>query len=189
MRLGRFFLHRQTDPEPIPSDGQAEVLTEEEIASARAEMGPLQVRREITNAAIKIINDARSRSAIPEEEKDRLIGRYREELSEVEGKIAKLETVVAVYELELAKKNLIHDFEERLKEIESKILETRKSVGRPISVEFKNETLELLRKTISEDHKRDVKDEKRINSEKRLGTLREEVLKAMERLEQIESEG
>jgi len=188
MRFSRFFSHNQSSSEPVPAEGPPHVLSEEEVASARAEMSSLQLRREIANAAIKVINEARWRSAIAEEEREKLTEKYREELTEVEGGIAKLQNVVAVYELELAKKNLIRDFEERLRDIEIKIDETRKTVGRPISVEFKNETLELLRKTISGD-KRDSKDEDKITADRRLVALREEVLKAMERLEQIESEG
>jgi len=178
MRFVRFFNRR-------PNDGEARVMSEEEVASARAEMGALQLRRDIANAAMRLIEDARGKMPVPEEERDRLTAHYRGELAEVEGKIAKLQSVLAVYDLERAKRNLVREFEERLREIERLIAEAKRGTGAPIAIQFKDETLELLRKGLAEAK---APAPEATATEKRLESLREEVLKAIERLEQIESE-
>jgi len=100
-----------------------------------------------------------------------------------------------LFELESAKEDLLKSFHEKMLEIDLKISQIRPTAA--IAPDTKIADTPAPEKTetapaptqASPAKERPAKEKPRNKAEERLETIREEVLKAMERLEQIETEG
>lgn len=168
-------------------------IREADVEKARAELKVLSVERDIASAAVTTIYEAEAKGVLTEKEKNELVPRYKQDLKRVESEISERQKVIDLYELEKAKAELMNAFKEKLGEIEDKINELKSSVGPSVNVVIgegeKKQTEGGEKKETDEVKETSKKEDGRTKAEKRLEDIREEVLRAMERLEQIESEG
>jgi hypothetical protein len=181
---------------PIPEILKKSVTTTD-ISKARDRLRLASLERDIIGDALTKIYEAETRGQINEMEKNQLLQRYKTDLKRVDGEIDTHKKTVDLFELESAKEDLLKSFHEKMLEIDLKINQIRPTItltslekiaetAPPLSVTAEPEPNTQIAPAVKE---RAVRDKPKNKAEERLESIREEVLKAMERLEQIETEG
>jgi len=183
----------KTEAFPVP-DSLKKSITATDVSKARDRLRLVSLERDIIGDALTKIYEAETKGQINESEKNQLLQRYKTDLKRVDGEIDTQKKTVDLYDLESAKEDLLKSFHEKMLEIDLKIRQIRPSVS--ITQEEKiiqtppspkaEPTPPASTGTVKE---RPAKERPKNKAEERLETIREEVLKAMERLEQIETEG
>jgi hypothetical protein len=185
------------DPFPIP-DTIRKTVTESDIAKARNRLRVANLERDIIGDALTKIYEAEAKGTINEPEKNQMIQPYKNDLKRVDAEIDTYKKTVDLYELEAAKEDLFKRFQETFLDIQARIEKIRPSLSLPASIETKpvepkpippkTEPTELTDENAPPKEK-PPRERARNKAEEKIETIREEVLKAMERLEQIETEG
>ena len=185
------------EPFPIPDTIQ-KTVTESDIAKARNKLRVANLERDIIGDALTKIYEAEAKGTINEPEKNQMIQPYKNDLKRVDGEIDTYKKTVDLYELEAAKEDLFKRFQETFLDIQARIEKIRPSLNLPASTETKpaepkpapakTEPAEPTDENAPPKEK-PPREKARNKAEEKIETIREEVLKAMERLEQIETEG
>jgi hypothetical protein len=181
----------QSSPETEHSVNEANASRSREILKV------LKLEREIIGTALTTIYESEVQEIITRDERDRLLDKYSSDLKELESRISEHQRIVDTFDLESARKELMLSFHEKLSEIDKKLTDLRSGVSPTPSPspEIKSDQVitgqELGQATPPTDLKtaRTGLQDAKMRTEKKIEAIREEVLKAMERLEQIESEG
>ena len=178
---------------PIP-DILEKTITGNDVSKARDRLRLASLERDIIGDALTKIYEAEAKGQINEPEKNQLLQRYKTDLKRVDGEIDTHKKTVDLYDLESAKEDLLKSFHEKMLEIDLKISQIRptttiapeeKTVQPPPTP--KTDPAQTTPTTPAKE--RPAREKPKNKAEERLETIREEVLKAMERLEQIETEG
>src|SRR2546426_3046098 len=183
----------KTEAFPLP-DSLKKTITGNDVSKARDRLRLASLERDIIGDALTKIYEAETKGQINESEKNQLLQRYKTDLKRVDGEIDTHKKTVDLYELESAKEDLLKSFQEKMLEIDLKISQIRPTVATTSEITTKSldppktETGPSQPPT-SPPKERSSKEKPKNKAEERLETIREEVLKAMERLEQIETEG
>jgi len=174
------------------------IMNEQRASRSREILKVLTLEREIIGTALTTIYESEAQGIITRDERDRLLDKYSSDLKELESRISEHQRIVDIFDLESARKDLDASYRERLSEIDKKLGDLRSgappSSPAPVAVRKEHQTVaasETVEPTPERSFKMpqtDLKDAK-TKTEKKIEAIREEVLKAMERLEQIESEG
>jgi len=180
-----------------PSPKTDHMVDESDAARSREILKVLTLEREIIGTALTTIYESEAQGVITRDERDRLLDKYSSDLKELESRISEHQRIVDIYDLESARKELLRSFREKLSEIDKKLTDVRSGTvprAPPVS-EVKRDRvvapsevpmpLEQPQVSTTGTEIRDAK----TKTEKKIEAIKEEVLKAMERLEQIESEG
>src|SRR6266566_6097403 len=177
---------------PIPESLKKSV-TGNDVSKARDRLRLASLERDIIGDALTKIYEAEVKGQINEPEKNQLLQRYKTDLKRVDEEIDTHKKTVDLYELESAKEDLLKSFHEKMLEIDLKISQIRPTM--PVSQEEKTiqtpppqKTEVTTTPTTNSAKDPRAKERPKNKAEERLETIREEVLKAMERLEQIETE-
>src|SRR5437870_12603193 len=185
------------EPFPIP-DTIRKTVTESDIAKARNKLRVANLERDIIGDALTKIYEAEAKGTINEPEKNQMIQPYKNDLKRVDSEIDTYKKTVDLYELEAAKEDLFKRFQETFLDIQARIEKIRPSLNLPTSTETKHtEPNPAPTKTEPTEpteqnpppKEKPPREKARNKAEEKIETIREEVLKAMERLEQIETEG
>ncbi len=185
------------DPFPIP-DIMRKSVTNTDATKARDRLRLAGLERDILGDAMTKIYEAEAKGVISEAEKNQLLQRYKNDLKRVDGELETHQKVVDLYELESAKEDLLKSFHEKMLEIDARISQIKPVANTPSSTEARTvHTSSSQAKTEpaspepaqTNTNKERAKEKPKNKAEEKLETIREEVLKAMERLEQIETEG
>jgi hypothetical protein len=178
---------------PVP-DILKKIVSETDVSKARDRLRLANLERDIIGDALTKIYEAEAKGQINEPEKNQLLQRYKTDLKRVDSEIDTHKKTVDLFELESAKEDLLKSFHEKLLEIDLKINQITPSVA--ITPELKTvepivppKETQAPSNATSPPKERAAREKPRNKAEERLETIREEVLKAMERLEQIETEG
>jgi hypothetical protein len=181
------------EPFPLP-DILKKTITSTDVSRSRDRLRLASLERDIIGDALTKIYEAETRGQINDSEKNQLLQRYKTDLKRVDSEIDTHKKTVDLYELESAKEDLLKSFQEKMLEIDLKISQIRPTVT--TTLETTPKSLEALKTETSPaptpanpPKERPPKEKPKNKAEERLETIREEVLKAMERLEQIETEG
>src|SRR5437867_8965355 len=187
----------QLEPFPIP-DTIRKTVTESDIANARNKLRVANLERDIIGDALTKIYEAEAKGTINEPEKNQMIQPYKNDLKRVDAEIDTYKKTVDLYELEAAKEDLFKRFQETFLDIQARIEKIRPSLNLPAPTEAnpsernptpaKTEATESIEQNAPPKEK-PPREKARNKAEEKIETIREEVLKAMERLEQIETEG
>jgi len=181
------------EPFPVP-DILKKTITSIDISRSRDRLRLASLERDIIGDALTKIYEAETRGQINDSEKNQLLQRYKTDLKRVDGEIDTHKRTVDLYELESAKEDLLKSFQEKMLEIDLKISQIRPTITTTSETTTKppepqrTETSPVPTVT-TPPKERPSKERPKNKAEERLETIREEVLKAMERLEQIETEG
>ena len=186
-------------PEPFPiPDIMRKSVNNTDATKARDRLRLAGLERDILGDALTKIYEAEAKGQINEAEKNQLLQRYKTDLKRVDGELETHQKVVDLYELESAKEDLLKSFHEKMLEIDLKISQIKPHVNTSPSTEVRTvQTSSSTAKTEpvspasapANTNKERVKEKPKNKADEKLETIREEVLKAMERLEQIETEG
>ena len=182
------------EPFPVP-DILKKTITSTDVSRSRDRLRLASLERDIIGDALTKIYEAETRGQISDSEKNQLLQRYKTDLKRVDGEIDTHKRTVDLYELESAKEDLLKSFQEKMLEIDLKIsqirpgiIATSQAIPPKASEPPKTETSPTT-PAANPPKERPLKEKPKNKAEERLETIREEVLKAMERLEQIETEG
>jgi hypothetical protein len=186
------------EPFPIP-DTIRKTVTEGDIAKARNRLRVANLERDIIADALTKIYEAEAKGTINETEKTQMIQPYKNDLKRVDAEIDTYKKTVDLYELETAKEDLFKRFQETFLDIQARIEKIRPSISLPSTPETKpiepkptpakTEPTETTPEENLQPKEKPPREKARNKAEEKIETIREEVLKAMERLEQIETEG
>ncbi len=186
----------RTEPFPIP-DIMRKSVTNTDATKARDRLRLAGLERDILGDALTKIYEAEAKGVISEAERNQLLQRYKTDLKRVDGELETHQRVVDLYELESAKEDLLKSFHEKMLEIDAKIGQIKPTVKpSPLAEDRINAAASPVKTepavvvpTQTSTNKERPKEKPKNKAEEKLETIREEVLKAMERLEQIETEG
>jgi len=181
----------QSSPETEHSVNEADASRSREILKV------LNLEREIIGTALTTIYESEVQEIITRDERDRLLDKYSSDLKALESKISEHQRIVDTFDLESARKELMLSFHEKLSEIDKKLTDLRSGVSPTPSPgpEIKSAQVITAQEPGQATPPSDLKtargglQDAKMRTEKKIEAIREEVLKAMERLEQIESEG
>src|SRR5438132_7534435 len=185
------------EPFPIP-DTIRKTVTESDIQKARNKLRVANLERDIIGDALTKIYEAEAKGTINEPEKNQMIQPYKNDLKRVDAEIDTYKKTIDLYELETAKEDIFKRFQETFLDIQARIEKIRPSLNLSASTEAKPpESNPPTTKPESADPtteeppppKERPREKARNKAEEKIETIREEVLKAMERLEQTETEG
>src|SRR2546427_6601556 len=181
----------KTEAFPLP-DSLKKTITGNDLSKARDRLRLASLERDIIGDALTKIYEAEAKGQINEPEKNQLLQRYKTDLKRVDGEIDTHKKTVDLYDLESAKEDLLKSFQEKMLEIDLKISQIRPTVtttSETITKPPDPPKAETNQPATNAPKERPAKEKPKNKAEERLETIREEVLKAMERLEQIETEG
>ena len=167
-----------TGPFPVP-DIMKKTVTASDVSKAQERLRVASLERDIFGDALTKIYEAESKGQITETERNQLVQRYKVDLKRVDAEVDTHKKVVDLHELESAKEDLLKSFHEKLMEIDLRINQIKPSIPQQSAQEVK----------VLTTRPPPAKERPKNKAEERLEAIREEVLKAMERLEQIETEG
>ena len=187
-------------PPNLEANSESTRTTSQQAANlAREALNVLKLEMQILGTALTTIYESHSKGLINQAERDRLLEKYKVDLASLEKSIAENQRVVDLFDLESERDQLVRTFKSRLAEIDAQVktlssggsLSQSKKTGhndeksRSETNEKKSQTgQEQSVKTSSESQQVQITD-----AEKRIEQIRAEILQAMDRLEQIESEG
>jgi hypothetical protein len=188
---------------PIPgmSLESSRSTSEEAVNRARETLKVLKVERQIIGAALTTIYESHTKGLINQTERDRLVEKYKVDLASLEKSIVENQRIVDLFDLESEREELVRNFNAKLTEIDAQVktLKSGGSLNRPRKPaqgnEKKSNTTENESKKDQTTQEQPSKkssetDEQQItDAEKRIDQIRADILQAMDRLEQIESEG
>ena len=182
---------------PVP-DSLKKSVTTNEASKSRDQLRLANFEREILGDVMTKIYEAEAKGELKESEKTQLVQRYKSDLKRVDGEIESHRRIVDLYELESAKEDLLKSFNEKMLEIDLRISQIQPSSRISTSSSLPNETKPAESEPAQEkteapqpvtNKEKTTREKPKNKAEERLDAIREEVLKAMERLEQIETEG
>ena len=190
---------RQNVPDEavVPSLEIEDSVTESDASHSREILKALKLEREIIGTALTTIYESEIQRIITRDERDRLLDKYSSDLKALESRISEHQRIVDTFDLESAKKELLLSYRTKISEIEKKLADLRSGAtfAPSIVTESKSDQVATPDGKAETVPQSDLKaagtglQDVKARTEKKIEAIKEEVLKAMERLEQIESEG
>jgi hypothetical protein len=185
---------------PLPNlpsstlDTQSPTTSLEAVNGAREALKVLKLERQILGSAVTTIYESHTSGVISEAERDRMLEKYKVDLKRLEKAIQENQQIVDLHDLEIERDEVVKGFKTKLAEIDAKLKGLKMGA---LAVPVKPEQSERSGGTVSDggsqhhDEQSKSKENEQVitDSEKRINQIREEILKAMDRLEQIEAEG
>ncbi len=167
-------------------------IPEEEVKSAKQEVKTLLLEKDLLSSAITRVFELEAQGQISKDERDLLVKKYKTQLEEVDKKLENLELIIEVSELENLRSELVSLLSKKIDEVDKKLEKaiSRLDIQKPKPLQ----QLPTSEKVISSATTQPAKVEKRSSRplessiERELKRYREEILKALEKLEQIDVE-
>jgi hypothetical protein len=184
-------------------------VTADDLEKSRREMRTLLLERDLLSAALTKVYEAENEGKITREEREMIAKRYSSQIRDMESKLSDKELIVEVGELEGLRDELMTLFREKIGNIETRLDQAKERLPTVSQQEAKRLessssagaarakspapviTTAPTQSGQSEDLERavDRKSPKRDDTEgeRRVKAIRDEVMEALERLEQIDS--
>ena len=165
-------------PLPRQSTGDTHTASEDDVNKAKGALKVLLLERQIIGSALTTIFESETKGIISQIERDRLVDKYKVDLQRLNSSIEEHQRTVDLYDLEKSREELIRDFNTKIAEMDDRIRRLKSGTTGLFQIEQGKPTVTTGQKQ-----------EQATDAEKRVEQIRDEILKAMDRLEQIESEG
>ncbi|MGQ9718263.1 MAG: hypothetical protein ACUVWK_00175 [Nitrososphaerales archaeon] len=168
-----------------PPIAQEKLVQATELEKARKELNALLLEKELLSGALTRVYEAEVQKKITKEEREQLSSKYREQLKMVEEKLGNAELLIEVGEMENLRNELLGLFERKIGQIESRLNRAKarlEEVRAPIP-----KSLTPVRAEQREEKPKAKTEEAKV--EDKVKALRDEVLQALDRLEQMDIEG
>jgi hypothetical protein len=183
------------------------MVTADDLEKSRREMRTLLLERDLLSAALTKVYEAENEGKITREEREMIAKRYSSQIRDMESKLSDKELIVEVGELEGLRDELMTLFREKIQNIESRLDQAkerlpaasqeeakeldaamaasaaRKSPAAPAGTSSQSGQVESLERIV--ERKAPKRDD--TEGERRVRAIRDEVMEALERLEQIDS--
>jgi len=161
-----------------------------ELEKSRREMRTMMVERDLLSSALMKLYEAESEGRITREEREMVTKRYSEQIKSIQSKLKDVELVVEVGELEKLREELVSLFKEKIQNIEARLDQAKERLT-PVAPEVvakqagrRAEREEELEKVVE----RKVGRPEMSEAERRVRQIRDEVMDALTKLEQIDVE-
>jgi hypothetical protein len=147
------------------------------------------VERDLLSSALMKLYEAENEGRITKEEREMISKRYSEQIKDLQAKLKDVELVVEVGELESLRNELVTLFEQKIQNIEGRLDVAKQRLGVVAPEAVKKEAAPKvdrgtdLERAIEKRAKPEMSE-----SERRVKEIREEVMEALTRLEQIDIE-
>lgn len=166
-------------------------VTDFELERAKREVKTLLLEKELVTGAITRLYEAEASGKISREDREKLSSKYREQLRDIETKLSDLNLVIEVGELENLRQELVQLFERKISQIETRLKEARAQLEAIRGPQPPSAEEERIKPKPIVEEKRVERRKKAPESEadSKIKEIREEVLDALARLEQIDLEG
>jgi hypothetical protein len=182
----------KTDAAPTPSIRVKRSVPSSQVNQAKEELRILSLEKEIVGFALTRLYEAEADGKITKEDQVKLLEKYGTEMKQLDKQITTKEMIVKLYELEGTQSELIQLFNNRLDEINREIKTIRGSLGLEPVEELPPEEVKpptpASAKEQSEKKPPRRRAPSKTDAEQKLEAIQDEVLKVLERLEQIETE-
>lgn len=165
------------------------------LERSRREMRTMMVERDLLSSALMKLYEAESDGRITREERESIARKYSEQIKDIQSKLKDVELVVEVAELEKLREELVGMFQQKIQNIEARLDQAKERLGATAPEAMKREpqaraerVMEMSRGT---DLERAVEKRARpemSESERKVKELRDEVMDALTKLEQIDIE-
>jgi hypothetical protein len=161
-----------------------------ELERSRREMRTTMVERDLLSSALMKLYEAESEGRITREEREMIAKRYSDQIKEMQSKLKDVELVVEVGELEKLREELVTMFQEKVQNLEARLdqAKERLKVVAPEAVKEASQVPRAERPTELEKAVEKRARPEMTEGERRVKELRDEVMDAMTRLEQIDVE-
>ena len=177
---------RHVEPGPLRSET---TVTSAELERSRRDMRTIMVERDLLSSAMMKLYEAESEGRITREERETISKRYSDQIKDLQSKLKDVELVVEVGELEGLRGELVSLFESKIRNIETRLDAAKQMLG-PAAPQppkkdapSKTERETDLEKVVERRAKPEMSE-----SEKRVKVIRDEVMDALTKLEQIDIE-
>ena len=166
----------------------AATVSSNDLERSKREMRTIMVERDLLSSALMKLYEAENDGRITREEREMISKRYSEQIKDLQSKLKDVELVVEVGELEGLRNELVTLFEQKIQNIEGRLDAAKQRLG-PVATEEKKEGAPRaergteLERAVEKRAKPEMSD-----SERRVKEIRDEVMEALTRLEQIDIE-
>ncbi len=164
-------------------------MTTADLERSRRDMRTLMVERDLLSSAMMKLYEAENEGRITREEREMISKRYSDQIKDLQAKLKDVELVVEVGELEGLRGELVTLFESKIRNIESRLDVAKQRLGPAAPHPAKKEAPPKVEKATDLERavERRAKPEMS-ESEKRVREIRDEVMDALTKLEQIDIE-
>jgi len=164
-------------------------VSSSDLDKSRREMRTVMVERDLLSSALMKLYEAENEGRITKEEREMISKRYSEQIKNLQTKLKDVELVVEVGELENLRNELVSLFEQKIQNIEGRLDAAKQRLGVVAPEIVKKEVAPRvdrgtdLERVVERRAKPEMSE-----SEKRVREIRDEVMEALTRLEQIDIE-
>ena len=171
-------------------------LSPNKVKIANEELNLLNVERNILSFALTHLYESEAEGKISEDQRNALVEKYSNIMRDIEKNIEETRLIVDLYKFESTQAELLKDFYDRFQEIDSKAEVLRTQLGiieREEKVKPTKSTVQKKKSTNSKSKfspkkiEREVKPKKKY-AEQKIEAIQEEVIKVLEKLQQMETE-
>jgi len=173
------------------SEVKPSTIPPEETKSARQELKTLLLEKDLVSNAITRVFELEVQGQFSKEERNVLVRKYKDRLQEVDSKLDDIELIIEVSELEHLRNELVTLLTRKLDDVDKKL---EKTLVRLDSQKIRTSSLSVQEKVQPAKETAGLKVEKKpqrtleSSVDKELKQYREEIMKALEKLEQIDLE-
>jgi len=167
-----------------------------EFKIANEELNLLNVERNILSFALTHLYESEAEGKISEDQRNILVKKYSTTMRDIEKNIEKTRLVVDLYEFESTQAELLKNFYDRFQEIDTKVEDLRTQLGirerkervKPAKSKIQEKkSTKSKNKSLPKIIKLEVKPKKK-DAEQKIEAIQEEVIKVLEKLQQMETE-
>jgi|TARA_B100000315_G_scaffold240154_1_gene259692 hypothetical protein len=158
-----------------------------EMEKARRDLNSVLLEKDLISGALTRVYEAEVDGKISRAEREELATRYKKRLGEVEEKLGDTEITIEVGELERLRDELMNLFERKMHQIDNRLQDASVKLDKLKGQIEPVKTLEDIEKKSRIKTRTPKKEE--IEIDDKVKALREEVLEALARLEQMDIEG
>jgi hypothetical protein len=163
-----------------------------ELERSRREMRTIVLERDLLSSALMKLYEAESEGRITKDEREMITKRYSGQIKSLESKLKDIELVVEVGELERLRDDLVSLFREKVQNIEARLDDAKQRLApAPPEVERREPPSSQLRRVERADDLEKVVERRAASpemteAEKRVKAIRNEVMDALTKLEEID---
>ena len=163
-----------------------------ELERSRREMRTIVLERDLLSSALMKLYEAETEGRITKEEREMITKRYTGQIKSFESKLKDVELVVEVGELERLRDDLMSLFREKVQNIEARLEQAKERLAPP-AAELERTREAQVRRVERADDLEKVIERKTARpevseAERRVKAIRDEVMEALTKLEQIDLE-
>ena len=163
-----------------------------ELERSRREMRTIVLERDLLSSALMKLYEAETEGRITKEEREMITKRYTGQIKSFESKLKDVELVVEVGELERLRDDLLSLFRDKVQNIEARLEQAKERLAPSAAPELVRREVQVRRVERADDLEKVIERKTArpevSEAERRVKAIRDEVMEALTKLEQIDLE-